>query len=1857
MGNTRVRARRLRALSVLSITAVLGASLVVGLQSATAAPIDNEVTFGYTAGTQSWTVPAGVTSVSVEIRGAAGGNGGADATAAPAPGTYRGLVAGTLAVAPGNVLTIGVGQGGATGRSAVAGSTAAAAGGLNPFAGYDGGSGGLTGTKGTSGQGGAGGAATVLRLDGRDVVAAGGGGNGGSGQFAPTRGRGADSTFIARTDAAGTDGQRGLNAGDACKAVGCANDDGGGSGGGGGGAIGGAQGRIEFGAGTSNEWFGYGGSVGSNSTADIATLTSSYEYLASNSGNGSIVIRYQTGTAAAPSAPQGVVGDGTVALSWNAPTRIGQGPIEQYEVQYSTDGGASWTTRRTGSTVTQTTVTDLANGTAHLFRVAAVTPAGTGDHSPASAPLTPQSPPSAPAITAAAPRDAALAVSFTAPTRGAAPTGYQYRVDGGTWVPVASTTSPLTVAGLTNGASARVEIRAVSALGEGAISAPVDGTPRAVPGAPTVASVRPDGTTAAVHLVPGFDGGSPITEYEYRLDGGSWQPTGSPSENLTVEGLSPASRTAIEIRAINAAGPGAASAPVTVAVPALPAALEDVRAEGRDRALSISYGIPQGADVRGVEYSLDEGKTWTTAGTTSPFLITDLVNGTAYDVLVRAVNAAGPGAPTTATATPATVPSAPGVDEVVDNGEGGLALTFSAPVDDGGAPVTGYEYTTDGGKSWRTLARSAAPTVIRTASDETALDQEVEYVIAVRAMNRVGAAPASAARTENGPVPVPLPNAPVIDAVASHPGSLEVSFTPGDNGAVPVDRYEYTTDGSTWIGTGTLSPRFTIPGLVDGTTYAVRVRAVNVSGDGAPSASASGTPLSAPAAPSLTDVTRADGTLTVALSYGANGGSPVTRVEYTLDGAATWVPAGLPGAALTVSGLTNGTAYGIQARVITAVGTSPASNVLLAAPAAAPPAPAVAIVPGDTTLAVTAVFDGDGGSPLTGVEYTIDGGGTWVDTRSLSGAFPIVGLANGTPVTVQVRAINAIGTGPAGVQTATPRTTPDAPTAVRVVGNTASAEVSWTAPAVDGGSPVTGYRATAYTDAAPTTPAATCTSTGSTSCVITGLQNGTAYSVAVAATNAAGTGPQSQPRVSVTPLVRPSAPTLTTVQAGDRSLRVAFTAGSTGGQTLTGYEYTLDRGKTWTPASSSTTPLAIDGLTNGQRYIVQARAITIAGPSPASNPVSGSPYGYPEVPMQIVVTPKDRSAVVSWAPAELNGNALKTYTVSRYDAAAGGTRTDVCSTTETTCTITGLVNGTTYYVSIQTEATQGATVLYSERSDPRVAVTPAPAGTQPTFGPVTSTADGFTVPVTNFHPGVTYSLATAGGTATLSATGVLTVTGLAPRASTTVEVTAARSGSLDATASVYGSALDAAVPPRVSAANPTADGYVVRILAPEPGTAYSIDTTALPQGAVVSVTGYTLLVSGLAPGATASFDVVGTRPDRVPGRTTVTGTALLASGIPPEFGDPVRTADGFSVRIADYDADAVYDAELVLPAGATVTRVDNLITVTGASPGEARSVLVRVSRVGHLEASATVSASALDTGVAPSVGPAESTATGFTIPLDNFDPEAVYTFDLSDLPSQASATLVDGVVVVTGLAPGASAKVGVTATRVGRTPSSTTVRGTALTTGIPPEVGTPVRTADGFTVQIADYDPAAEYRVVAPKGVTVTRAGGTLVVSGLAPGETASLDIAVTRPGATEVVTTAVGTAQARGIAPRLSAPTATADGFEMRILGYDPALEYTVTTTAGTVIRDGDRIIVRGLTASDRAAVTVTASNADVAAGTSAVVGQAAAPVPEPVAGADGADDLAATGADSILPLGLAVALLLLTGGWVLAIRRRRAV
>lgn len=89
---------------------------------------------------------------------------------------------------------------------------------------------------------------------------------------------------------------------------------------------------------------------------------------------------------------------------------------------------------------------------------------------------------------------------------------------------------------------------------------------------------------------------------------------------------------------------------------------------------------------------------------------------------------------------------------------------------------------------------------------------------------------------------------------------------------------------------------------------------------------------------------------------------------------------------------------------------------------AVPAAPTLdSVTSRDRALAVSATLGGDGGSPITGVQYRLDGG-TWTDSGGVSGSFTITGLTNGTRYRVQVRALNIIGPSPASnTRSGTPR--------------------------------------------------------------------------------------------------------------------------------------------------------------------------------------------------------------------------------------------------------------------------------------------------------------------------------------------------------------------------------------------------------------------------------------------------------------------------------------------------------------------------------------------------------------------------------------------------------------------------------------------------------------------------------------------------------------------------------------------------------------------------------------------------------------------------------------------------------------------
>jgi hypothetical protein len=137
--------------------------------------------------------------------------------------------------------------------------------------------------------------------------------------------------------------------------------------------------------------------------------------------------------------------------------------------------------------------------------------------------------------------------------------------------------------------------------------------------------------------------------------------------------------------------------------------------------------------------------------------------------------------------------------------------------------------------------------------------------------------------------------------------------------------------------------------------------------------------------------------------------------------------------------------------------------------------------------------------------------------KTASGAdstITVTGLTNGTAYTFTVRATNAFGNGPwsSHSKSVTPATTPGAPLDVKAKAGNAEATVSFKAPASNG-SAITGYTVASNPSGGVDANAGKT----STTHIVKGLINGTAYTFTVTATNKTGTGPASTSSSPVTP--------------------------------------------------------------------------------------------------------------------------------------------------------------------------------------------------------------------------------------------------------------------------------------------------------------------------------------------------------------------------------------------------------------------------------------------------------------------------------------------------------------------------------------------------------------------------------------------------------------------------------------------------------------------------------------------------------------------------------------------------------------------
>jgi outer membrane protein OmpA-like peptidoglycan-associated protein len=409
--------------------------------------------------------------------------------------------------------------------------------------------------------------------------------------------------------------------------------------------------------------------------------------------------------------------------------------------------------------------------------------------------------------------------------------------------------------------------------------------------------------------------------------------------------------------------------------------------------------------------------------------------------------------------------------------------------------------------------------------------------------------------SQNLVISADVPAAPFINSVSTGggtgatSGTASVKFTPGASNGATIDSFTVTATnvGSTLTQTvlSSTGDSATVTGLTLGTAYTIAVKAYNSAGGStATTYGSTVTPASAPyAVTNLRTTQSAAGSLRVNFTPPAslNGGTALTYKYFivpsggTFGGTENYATAPASGSTITAdpgyvfTGLTPSTAYDIKVVAsTTGAGSSLESftAVVSQIPAAVPTAPLLTLTQTDSqTVLVQWIAQSDNGSALTSPYFTktvmVDGSAatcSGASSNAAGGSCSVTGLVGGQVVSASVYATNIIGNS----STTTGNSpgvigTVSAPTSlVATAGNT---QISITFNQVTNGDSVIYYRYSTngvdyVVNSATTSPV-----------VVTGLTNGTSYTIylqAVGATNGAGPASASVVATPIAPATGPA---------------------------------------------------------------------------------------------------------------------------------------------------------------------------------------------------------------------------------------------------------------------------------------------------------------------------------------------------------------------------------------------------------------------------------------------------------------------------------------------------------------------------------------------------------------------------------------------------------------------------------------------------------------------------------------------------------------------------------------------------------------
>jgi len=660
-------------------------------------------------------------------------------------------------------------------------------------------------------------------------------------------------------------------------------------------------------------------------------------------------------------------------------------------------------------------------------------------------------------------------------------------------------------------------------------------------------------------------------------------------------------------------------------------------------------------------------------------VINNLDNDKIYYIWIKAVNRAGKSDYSPIEAGTLTIPTkAPAAPTRPILTVGSHKLTVSWQAVELAAAYEIWLGTTDNSaqakKQGGDITGSITETVI------TGLVNETIYYVWIKAKNVVGTSGFSPAANAKPSAFAVLPEIPSVPSVTAGNRELNVNWQSVE-GALSYEVWTGTTNNSTTAqknGADVSGTSVTLTGLTNDTTYYIWIKAKNNIGVSDLSLRASGTPSAFAATPSAPQnaptIIAGSGQLTV--SWSAAEGANVYEVWAGTDTnptLATKRGGDVTGLSSVITGLTNGTAYYVWIKAKNDVGISGFSPMTTGMPqeinvsGKTPATPVVNI--GNEQIILTwqamegaTVYEVWLGTVNNSASATKNGTDV---TASLS--VTINGLTNGSTYYVWIKAKNNISTsGFSSAASGKPIANASAP-----ILSASNGQLSVTWAAIAGADQ---YDIFCGTGINPPQSAAQTINAPATSASITGLVNGTTYHVWIKGKNTTGTGTISE-MADAKPVGNMGT---VTVSTGNGQLTASWSAVAGADQ----YEVYYSNANS-IPASPSqtvsTTTVTINGLTNGTTYYLWIKGKNANGAGNVSVAISCRLVGTPEAP---TVSPAYKQLLVTWTTVP-NADEYEVY----Y-----GTSTPtllVATTTETTATISGLTNGTTYYVRLRAKNADG----------------------------------------------------------------------------------------------------------------------------------------------------------------------------------------------------------------------------------------------------------------------------------------------------------------------------------------------------------------------------------------------------------------------------------------------------------------------------------------------------------------------------------------------------------------------------------------